>query len=404
MIASHLLRIVHPILFAIVGLAVAPVVLMGTPALAAEEGLMLVPGQFVSCATPDQIIEYSKIRSLEKITILEALSKTNKSSAPPPCILHEKMERHVDFMMRDPLPDPVEIGEAKFWVSGVELNTQRGVIRWSLSCANAKGVCIALAYAQMLTEMMHQQLQAHWHVDAGHRGYQLPSVIVSWRLSAGGMLEGEPQVVSPQINREFRIAAEAATRAIKAAQPFKFPIEKFADWHDNTWKFDPSELAPKLDPDKLAGLLNKSPGNSPPKALIDKSQKPTGAKPTGDSKTATNLGPFAGTAQGRDNVLSAIEADMLNTIINTQLTKHWRLPAGGGGTQTPIVAVRWTLKPDGTLDGEPQVLSPQNNPMFQVAAEAAVRAIKAAQPFKLPPEKYANWRDNTWKFDPSKML
>ena len=160
----------------------------------------------------------------------------------------------------------------------------------------------------------------------------------------------------------------------------------------------------KFDPNKLAELLNKSPDDAPQKALIDKSQKPTGAKPTGDSKTATNLGPQAGTAQGRDNVLSATEADMLNSLLDAQLKSQWRLPAGGGGTQTPIVAVRWTLKPDGTLDGEPQVLSPQNNPMFQVAAEAAVRAIKAAQPFKLPPEKYANWRDNTWKFDPSKML
>lgn len=160
----------------------------------------------------------------------------------------------------------------------------------------------------------------------------------------------------------------------------------------------------KFDPNKLADLLNKSPDDAPQKALVDKSQKPTGAKPTGDSKTATNLGPQAGTAQGRDNVLSATEADMLNSMLDQQLKSQWRLPAGGGGTQTPIVAVRWTLKPDGTLDGEPQVLSPQNNPMFQVAAEAAVRAIKAAQPFKLPPEKYANWRDNTWKFDPSKML
>ena len=160
----------------------------------------------------------------------------------------------------------------------------------------------------------------------------------------------------------------------------------------------------KFDPNKLAELLDKAPDDAPQKALIDKSQKPTGAKPTGDSKTATNTGPSAGTAQGRDNVLSATEADMLNSMLDAQLKSQWRLPAGGGGTQTPIVAVRWTLKPDGTLDGEPQVISPQNNPMFQVAAEAAVRAIKAAQPFKLPPEKYANWRDNTWKFDPSKML
>ena len=160
----------------------------------------------------------------------------------------------------------------------------------------------------------------------------------------------------------------------------------------------------KFDPNKLAELLNQSADEAPQKALIDKSQKPVGAKPTGDSKTATNTGPSAGTKEGRDSVLSAREADMLNSLLDQQLKSQWRLPAGGGGSQTPIVAVSWRLKPDGMLDGEPQVIQPQNNPLFAVAAEAAIRAIKAAQPFKLPTDKYASWRDNTWKFDPSRML
>ena len=95
---------------------------------------------------------------------------------------------------------------------------------------------------------------------------------------------------------------------------------------------------------------------------------------------------------------------MLNSLLNSQLSSQWRLPAGGGSTQTPIVAVKWSLRQDGTLDGEPQVIAPQNNPLFQVAADAAIRAIKAAQPFKLPPDKYTAWKDNVWKFDPSKML
>lgn len=160
----------------------------------------------------------------------------------------------------------------------------------------------------------------------------------------------------------------------------------------------------KFDPNKLAELLNK-PDDAPQKALIDKSQKPTGAKPTGDSKTATNTGPSAGTKEGRDTVLSAREADMLASLIDSKLRGCWRLPAGGGGSQTPTVVLSWRLKADGTLDGEPQVLQPQNTPLFQVAAEAAVRAVKTCVPFDLPPDKYANWRDiRSWAFDPSKML
>ncbi len=220
-----------------------------------------------------------------------------------------------------------------------------------------------------------------------------------------GPTPAEQAAAAAKLEAEQRQKAAAAEKAKAAELKKKLAEEKRKK--DEAEKKRLAKLEAdkkKFDPNKLAELLDKTPDDAQQKALIDKSQKPTGAKPTGDSKTATNLGPSAGTAQGRDTVLSATEADMLNALLDAQLKSQWRLPAGGGGSQTPIVAVRWTLKPDGTLDGEPQVLQPQNNPMFQVAAEAAVRAIKAAQPFKLPPEKYANWRDNTWKFDPSKML
>jgi colicin import membrane protein len=160
----------------------------------------------------------------------------------------------------------------------------------------------------------------------------------------------------------------------------------------------------KFDPSKIADALSKA-DDTPQKAVIDKSNKPAGAKPTGDSKTATNVGPSAGTADGRDTVLSAREADMLNSLLDSQIKGCWRLPAGGGGAQTPVVVLSWRLQPDGRLDGEPQVVAPQNNPLFAVAAEAAIRAVKTCSPFRMPPDKYSNWREITnWKFDPTKML
>lgn len=160
----------------------------------------------------------------------------------------------------------------------------------------------------------------------------------------------------------------------------------------------------KLDLDKLAKAIDQAPDDQQ-KALIDKSQKPTGARPQGDSATAKNTGPSAGTRDGRDTVLSAREADLLRGLLNSQLTQCWRLPAGGGGTDTPVVVLTWRLKPDGALDGEPRVVQPQNSPLFQVAAEAAIRAVKACSPFQLPPDRYQNWREIVnWEFDPRKML
>jgi len=207
-----------------------------------------------------------------------------------------------------------------------------------------------------------------------------------------------------------RKAAEAKAKADAAAKAAELK-KKLAEEKRKKDEAEKKRLAKleadkkKFDPNKLAELLNKTPDDAAQKALLDKSNKTSGAKPTGDSKTATNLGPSAGTKEGRDSVLSAREADMLASLIDSKLRGCWRLPAGGGGSQTPIVTLSWRLKPDGTLDGEPQILQPQNNPLFTVAAEAAVRAVKSCVPFELPADKYANWRDiKSWAFDPSKML
>ena len=218
----------------------------------------------------------------------------------------------------------------------------------------------------------------------------------------------EQAVLAAKLDAEQK-AAEAKARADAAAKAKAEAAAKAKAEAAKKAKADAAAKAKaeaekkKFDANKLAELINKA-DDAPQKALIDKSQKPAGAKPMGDSQTATNLGPSAGTKDGRDTKLSATEADMLNSLLDGQLKSHWRLPAGGGGAETPIVAVKWRLKADGMLDGEPQVLNPQSNPLFEIAAQAAIRAIKESQPFQLPPEKYANWRDNTWKFDPSKML
>jgi colicin import membrane protein len=192
--------------------------------------------------------------------------------------------------------------------------------------------------------------------------------------------------------------ADAAAKA-KAEAAAKAKAKALADAKAK------AEAAKKFDLAALAKAIDKAPDDSPPSALLDKSNKPVGGKTTGDSKTATNTGPSAGTKEGRDTVLSAREADMLNSLVDSQLKGCWRLPAGGGGSQTPIVTLSWRLRQDGSLDGEPQVMQPQNNPLFAVAAEAAIRAVKTCSPFKLPADKYTNWRDiKSWAFDPTKML
>ncbi|MGL4396307.1 MAG: cell envelope integrity protein TolA [Hyphomicrobium sp.] len=159
----------------------------------------------------------------------------------------------------------------------------------------------------------------------------------------------------------------------------------------------------KFDANKLAELLNKVPDDQT-KALIDKDPTKKGQQAQGSSQTATALGKEAGTATGTDTVLSAREQDLLKGLIKSQLAACWRLPGAGGGTETPVVTLRWRLKTDGTLDGDPSVQSAPSDSAGQVAAEAALRAVKGCQPFRLPEDKYDGWKDVIWVFDPRQML
>ena len=149
----------------------------------------------------------------------------------------------------------------------------------------------------------------------------------------------------------------------------------------------------QFDADRIAALIDKSPDK---RGAPKRSRNP--------SEPTDYDGPTAGERHGRDTVLSAREEDLLKGAISAQLRDCWRLPGGGGGIETVVVTLQWRLKPDGSLDGEPRVQHPQNGPVFRIAAESAVRAVKGCSPFRLPPEKYTSWRSITWDFDPRDML
>jgi colicin import membrane protein len=147
-----------------------------------------------------------------------------------------------------------------------------------------------------------------------------------------------------------------------------------------------------FDAEKIAALLNKVPNRSTPAPSAPPTE-PTKAK-----------GPTLGAPEGKDTQISASEVALLRGRISARLRACWRLPSGGGGSDTPVVVLRWRLKPDGSLDGDPHVEHPRGDALFRIAAEAAVRAVRECSPFDLPPDKYSTWRTITWEFDPSQMM
>lgn len=155
-----------------------------------------------------------------------------------------------------------------------------------------------------------------------------------------------------------------------------------------------AEKKREFDADRIAALLDKTP---------EKRGAPR-SNPREPTSPTDYTGPTAGERESRGDELTAREADLLKGRISAQIRGCWRLPGGGGGIETTVVTLRWQLKPDGSLSGLPQIVSPRNDTVFRIAAEAAKRAVICASPFTLPPETFKAWQTITWDFDPRHML
>jgi colicin import membrane protein len=106
-----------------------------------------------------------------------------------------------------------------------------------------------------------------------------------------------------------------------------------------------------------------------------------------------------GQSNGRESAMSVNEIDALRA----RIAQCWSPPPGGLGAEQIVVKLRLKLNEDGTLVGYPSVANSGASPFFQAAADSAVRAVYQCQPYALPSEKYALWRDMILNFDPSDM-
>jgi len=133
-------------------------------------------------------------------------------------------------------------------------------------------------------------------------------------------------------------------------------------------------------------------------------------KPVGGSKIDNNfLKGIAGvTSPGTDKVSPAdkpapVSAASVISAISRQIKPHWTAPQGVDAEKL-VTVVAWSLNPDGTLAGRPEVVSQSgitdsNRPQAQRHAELAIRAVQLAAPFNLPPQVYAQYHRFKFSFD-----
>ncbi len=160
---------------------------------------------------------------------------------------------------------------------------------------------------------------------------------------------------------------------------------------------------PPKKPVKVARRTPETPQRDPIDdiaALLNKTDDERRAPPPPSEREGT---PLRGPADinGDDARIAADIADALRRRIE----ECWNIPAGVRDAQHLRVRIRFQLGPGGEVTGGPEVLNNINHPAFPAAAQSAVRAVLACQPYAfLPPDRYDLWKDVILTFDPAQML
>jgi colicin import membrane protein len=71
---------------------------------------------------------------------------------------------------------------------------------------------------------------------------QAARVALRWRLDEDGKIVGSPEIVDPQLS-PYAPAAQAATRAVYACEPFKLPPDRYDLWKEIVFNFDAATLS-----------------------------------------------------------------------------------------------------------------------------------------------------------------
>lgn len=152
-----------------------------------------------------------------------------------------------------------------------------------------------------------------------------------------------------------------------------------------------SKLKEKFDPTKVSALLNKLPNAS------------NSAAAKTDATAKQKSEPVVGSSEGKGTQLSASEQSLLRSMFDQQVQRCWTPPIGAREGAV-IVTVQFHLNQDGSVEGQPSVVSGGGSVIFDAAARSAVYAVMACAPYHLPGRLYDAWREIEWEFDPSKAL
>lgn len=210
---------------------------------------------------------------------------------------------------------------------------------------------------------------------------------------------------------EEKKAAEKAPEIAKEPPPPTKPPEKKEPPKDTAAldklvaKADakPTPLPPKADAAPKVAAPKPAPAPSPTAAkaatgfnsreisdILNKSATGTAA---GKTAQVASLGSPNGVNAKIKMSVSELDAFM------GQVQKCWNPPPGASEAEL-MARIQVVLQPDGSLAATPQTIEAPSHPMGPAYAASAIRAIRMCAPYRLPAEKYEQWRDNVLTFVP----
>jgi hypothetical protein len=173
-------------------------------------------------------------------------------------------------------------------------------------------------------------------------------------------------------------------------------------------KPEPPKPKPEPKPQQVAQAPPKPDTKKPDAAAFDnllKNLTKTPALPQQEAKpqrqqVATAAPPSSQPRAPLGSQLTASELD----LVREQIARCWNINAGARDAKDLVVQIRAAVQPDGMVTRADIVDTGRasSDPLFRAAAESARRAFFNPQctPLKLPPEKYATWKDLVVDFSP----
>ncbi len=136
----------------------------------------------------------------------------------------------------------------------------------------------------------------------------------------------------------------------------------------------------------------------------EKKQAQKVKKQDAQQKVATNVSNVISGVQQKTDAKPSIEPIGISELdrVRMHIASKWNPPPAAAGADKLKVDIYVRLEPDGSVT-EASIVDTKRydaNKTYRAAANAALRAVLDASPLPLPREKYDQWREFIFGFDP----